>query len=226
MRLLSIRNLILTVIALLLFPVFLNLEANAASLSLSPATSTLVTGNSYDMYIYVNTEGADIISADVTINYDPSKVTIVSITPGTIFSQSNRQTNVGGVIVISRGIPTDGTAYNGSQGLYATIRFTALTSGTANFTIPYNTGTTSPSILATIGSNLLTSVQNATYSIQEAAGNPTPTPTSLPDTGLFDDLGIVSTIIAIAAIGIGGNEIYQLKRKVNKIYNTEAVTAQ
>lgn len=218
MNLLKTTKYFMTVAVVLAFPLFFHLNSEAATLSLSPATATLTAGQAYDMQVVVNTEGVGIVSADVRVNYDPSKVTILSITPGTIFSVSTAQNISSNYLTISRAIPNGGTPYNGTNGVYATIRFTARETGSAAFTIPFTTGTTSETILASGANNLLTGVTNATYGINpQVLGTSTPG-NNLPDTSIFDDLGIYSYVIGLLAIAIGGNEIYQLKKKVDLIY--------
>ncbi len=216
MSLLKTTKFFMTLAVVLVFPLFFHQNSEAATLSLSPSTAALTAGKAYDMQILVNTEGVGIISADVRVNYDPTKVTIVSITPGPIFTNAvgSNQGISSNYLTISRAIPTDGTPYNGSNGVFATIRFTARETGTANFTIPFTTETTSQSILASGPNNLLTAVNNASYGISaEVLGT-----SNLPDTSIFDDLGAFSFIIGFLAILIGGNEIYQLKKKVDLIY--------
>jgi hypothetical protein len=165
------------------------------------------------MKVYINSAGANIVGADAIINYNTSKITIQSITQGSIFSTYPLKTYFGGVLKIS-GLTLNGDSpFNGSQGLFATIHFRANTTGTANFTFTYTSGQTTDSNVTGEGTagDLLNGITNAVYTIGASDNNGT-----LPPTGLFDKWGGVSIVAGAVIILAGFDMVYQVRQNNKK----------
>lgn len=161
----------------------------AASLSLSPASSTKAVGNTFSVDIVVDTGGDAIGGVTAILTYDTTRLQAQStaLTPGPIFGTSvspftNSIDATTGQIRYDSG--TLGTAYTG-RGTLATMTFRAIAVGTAqvNFTFnPSSTTGTSLVAAATGPTNLLTTVNNGTYTITS-----TGTGGTLPPTGAVEN---------------------------------------
>lgn len=95
--------------------------AYGASLNLSPATSTFNKSCNYGVDINLNTAGQNTDGTDAIIKFNPSQITVSSITPGSIYPDypTANPDNSKGTISIS-GLSSVSTPYNGS-GKFATI---------------------------------------------------------------------------------------------------------
>lgn len=159
---------------ILSFLVFVALAgtAEAATLSLSPATQTLNVGDNFNVDINLDTQGQTVDGVDVNaLRFNPALLQIQGsqITPGALMSDTlvNSINNITGVIIFSQ-VPTGGTTYTGS-GKLATVVFKALAAGTANVTFDYTSGLTTDSNVASNGSDILTSVISGNYTISAPA---------------------------------------------------------
>jgi len=167
----------------------------ASTLSLSPAAATKAVNDTFSVDIVVDTGGDAIGGVTAMLSYDTSKLQVQgsSITPGSIFGSSiapftntvDATTNPGQIRYDSG---TLGTPYTG-RGTLATITFRAIALGTAGVNFIFNpSATTGTSLVAAASgpTNLLTSVQNGTYTV--ASGGTT---TVLPATGALENTLIV-----------------------------------
>ena len=149
----------------------------AATLTLSPSSSTINIGSNFTVNVLLDTQGSAINGVDAYINY-PSSLSVVDddggtsgaqITAGTLMAvlQDNIVDTVNRKINFSQ-VATAGTTYSGS-GTLATIHFTALSVGTASVTFNFTSGATNDSNVISgtnKGVDLLTSVTNGSYTLQ------------------------------------------------------------
>ena len=150
-------------------------NAEAASLSLSPATGTYNVGDEFVVDINLDTESASVDGVDLnTVNFNATLLEVVDEDPNTdgvqIFEgevlaivAGNTVNNQTGKITFSK-LATAGSTYSGS-GMVASITFKTLASGTANVNISYSADSTLDSNVASAGDDLLTTVTNASFTI-------------------------------------------------------------
>jgi len=160
-------------------------SANAASLSVTPATGNFTINQEFDVNIMLDTEGEEVTGTDVTLNYDATKLKVVTLTPGTIFGSYPIKSASAGVITFT-GIITTGsqTGYTGS-GTFGTVKFKVLQTGTTTLDFDFTKGAVADSnvVSTTSGQDLLSSVTNASYILTPTAvgaESGTTTPTTEP----------------------------------------------
>jgi hypothetical protein len=166
---------------------------NAATLILSPATGTIPPGQSINVDIMLDTQGADIDGVDIySLHYNTSilqvvdanaSVSGVQITPGSLIplTLTNTVNSNTGVIQFSQ-VTTGGATFNGS-GKLATITFKALAGGTSPVTFDFTLGNTSDTNVAGAGQDKLTSVGNGNYTVSGGTVDTTPPVVSSVSTG-------------------------------------------
>ncbi len=133
----------------------------AATLSVSPSTGVYTAGQTFSARVMVNTSGQSINAADGTLSFNPSELSVVGVSKGSIFNlwtADPSYSNTAGTITFSGGNPT---GYNGSAGTVMSITFRAKNSGTAK--VSFSKG----SVLAADGrgTNVLTSMGGGTFTI-------------------------------------------------------------
>lgn len=183
---------------------------SAASLSVSPTSQAVKTGETFKVTIRLDTQGASIDGVDIRyLNFNPAMLQVVDanassngvqIAAGNLMTSTllNNVDNASGKISLSQ-VVTVGSKYKGA-GTLATVTFKAVGSGTASLTFNHTPQTTTDSNVATDnGKDVLTTVINGSYVISGAAGQPprTVTPpvtqpannnqgTALPEPGQVD----------------------------------------
>lgn len=115
----KILALLLSLGFFLLNPAF----AMASTLSFSPATGTFNAGCNASVDILLDTQGVQTDGTDVIVFYDQSKITVNSITKGTLYSDYPVAAASNGKISISGLDSSPGKSFSGS-GTFATVNFT------------------------------------------------------------------------------------------------------
>ena len=143
---------------------FLPGQVKAATLSASPNTGVYTAGGTFSTRVVINTSGAAINAAEGSLTFDTQKLSIVSISKGSIFNLWTVEptfSNTSGTVTFGGGSPS---GYSGSAGTVLTITFRAKTAGTAK--VNFRDG----SVLAADGkgTNVLTSMSGGTYTIAAA----------------------------------------------------------
>lgn len=132
MRILKAIGLSVSGLYFLLFPAL----AQAATLSLSPATGQANKGCTFSVNIELDTTGTATDGTDVILFYEPTKLsaTATSVENGKIYSDypGNSVDSAGGKISIS-GISSVSSPFNG-KGTFAKINFNVIDSGSGNST--------------------------------------------------------------------------------------------
>lgn len=179
-----------TCLLIVLFSMCLfSLTANAATLTLTPSSQSILVDQTFTVDINLNTQGTPIDGVDIySLRYNNVILEVqdantgvigIQITPGTLLSNTltNTVNTANGTIQFSQ-VTTGGTTYN-SSGKLATITFKAKTNGTSAVTFDFTLGSTSDTNVAGTGQDKLTSVGNGSYSVFGGVGTtPTPTPIS------------------------------------------------
>lgn len=143
-------------------------SAEAATLSLSPATGVYSSGQTFTVAVVVNTQGQAINAAEGTVKFNPNELKVVSISKGSLFNLWTAEpafSNSAGTITFSGGNPT---GFKGSAGTALSITFRAAGSGSSKASI------TSGAVLAHDGkgTNVLTSMNGGSYTISAASAAP------------------------------------------------------
>lgn len=156
--------------------------ASAATISVSPASQTVKTGDTFTVAVRLDTQGKSIDGVDLRyLNFNPRLLQVVDanttvagvqITPESLMEMTaaNSVDNTLGTILFSQ-LVKFGTQYKGSGNL-ATIKFKAVGSGTATLVFNHTPKSTTDTNVANVGTDLLTDVVNGSYTITGAAGQP------------------------------------------------------
>lgn len=195
------------------------LAAASATLALSPNTSSVAVGQTFDVAIVLNTGGANTSGVDISLRFDKDKLNIVDIKNGTIYDQyiGKNINNATGVATISGLASSTDSLFTGT-GTFATITFRALTAGTAAVTFNHTPGNKNDTNVANFDTQeeALGAVTNGSYTITGSGSNGTTTTsgskggsstTNLPVTANVLPL-ILLTFTSILLVG-GGFFVYR-----------------
>ncbi len=143
----------------------------AATLRVSPDTGVYTAGATFSAQVLVNTIGKPVNAADGELTFNPRELSVVSVTRASsifnLWTQEPTFSNSAGTITFGGGSPT---GYTGTAGNVISITFRAVAAGTPKVTFK------SASILAAdgLGTNVLTAMTGATYSIGAQSSAPPP----------------------------------------------------
>lgn len=146
-------------------------EAEAATLRLSPGTGVYAAGSTFTARIMINTEGQSVNAAEGRLSFNPREVTVANVSRSTsifnLWTVEPTYSNTAGTITFGGGSPS---GYSGSNGTVMTVTFRALNAGSPRVTFE------SGSVLAAdgLGTNVLTSMNGASYTINAFEVNPEP----------------------------------------------------
>jgi hypothetical protein len=117
------------------FWAFLPKLSLAATLYLSPASSSVVDGATFSVTVRVNTQSADVNTAEANISYSTDTLDLVSVKQGANFylSSPGSPSRGQGTAYFGGGIPNPG--YNGTSGVLGTLSFRAKATGSASIVI-------------------------------------------------------------------------------------------
>lgn len=155
-----VRSCIIGVLALIFFSLS-TVMAHAATLNVSPSTGVYTVGGTFSVNVRVNTGGDPINAAEGSLRFDTQKLSVVSVTKGSIFNLWTVEpsySNSAGTVTFGGGSPQ---GYSGSGGTIITVTFRANRAGDAK--VSFSTG----SVLAADGrgTNVLSSMGSASYTI-------------------------------------------------------------
>jgi peptidoglycan hydrolase-like protein with peptidoglycan-binding domain len=182
-------------------------SASAATLVLSPSAQAVNVGDTFTVQVLLDTQGQPIDGVDLqALNYNPYNLQVqdadlstvgAQIQPGTLMPNTvaNTVDTTNGKIVFSQ-ITNGGSTYTGS-GVLATVTFKALVAGTANVTFGFTPGVTTDSNVASKGNDILSSVINGVFTINNAG-------TSNPGTGSSGGTTSSGTGGTTSSSGTGG----------------------
>ena len=145
--------------------------ALAATLSLSPGTGVYSSGSTFTVNVRVNTQGKPINAAEGTLKFNPNELTVIGVNrASSIFNLWVAEpafSNSAGNITFSGGSPA---GYTGSGGTVMTVTFRAAGAGSPRVSF------TNGSVLANDGkgTNVLTSMNGGTFTIQAQTSAPAP----------------------------------------------------
>ncbi len=157
-------------LALFLLLIFVAQTSLAATLSVSPNTAVYTAGQTFTARVVVNTAGQKINAAEGTLSFKPTELSVIRVTKGSVFNLWTSEpsfSNTAGTISFSGGTPT---GYSGSSGTVLSITFRV--KGAGNPRVTFKNG----AVLAADGrgTNVLTSMNGASYTITAAEVIPEP----------------------------------------------------
>lgn len=161
-------------------------QSSSASLALSPSSGTLPLNTTFDVGLYLNTNGAQIDGLDAKIIYEPAKLQAQSISTNLEMfpSYPTKEINATGGQINIQGVASLSTPYSNTSPIQvATIRLKTLTEATTTLRIDFTPGASTDSNVTEHGTNLdiLTSITGATYTISPTAtASPPPPGSDLP----------------------------------------------
>jgi len=162
---------------------FLGSEEKAV-LSVSPESGTYGVGEEFTVDVLVNTKGENVVAVGAYLNYDSAKFRLVNInTDNSVFNTNNScvyngrpceiiNSDTPGQIEIVKAKPSPGV--NTNNGLVAQITFQAIEivepnedNLTFTFTAPYASGDSEVILDDAQGTDILSGVDNARFTVQE-----------------------------------------------------------
>jgi len=126
-------RLIFIIVSVIAFLLLANLQiAEAASLTLEPASGTFTVGSILNVSLYLDTQGEFVNAIEAFLTFPPNRLQLVSPTTGSsiieIWTSQPRFNNQQGTIELRGGIPR---GINVSQGVITTLRFRVKSTGSA-----------------------------------------------------------------------------------------------
>jgi hypothetical protein len=178
-----------------------------ASLSLTPATKSLLVGDSFEVVIVLDTGGAKTDGADIIINFDEMKLSASSASLGNLYDNKiNEDVSHPGKIVL-QAVSDVGSSFSGT-GTLATINFKSIAGGLGSVAFEMKPDSSLDCNVNYRGTDLLASVSNGAYtSLPEGigAGVATPSGTATPTL-----TGTLTPTPTLPATGWGGPTILGL----------------
>lgn len=163
---------------LLLVVLFWASGAQAATLGITPAVSTVSEGATVTARVYVNTQGSAINNAESVITFPTDLLSVVSISKSnsifTLWVVEPSYSNSAGTVSYNGGLPTPG--YTGSGGTVLSITFLAKKAGVASLAL------SEAAVRANdgLGTNVLSGTSGAQLTIASPVLAPAPTPAPAP----------------------------------------------
>lgn len=157
----------------LLFVLFFSSVAfvSAATLSVSPGTGVYNAGSTFTARVTINTAGKPVNAAEGKLTFNTNKLSVVAVSRSSsifnLWTQEPSFSNSAGTISFGGGSPN---GYTGSGGTVMSVTFRALNAG--NPKITFSNG----SVLAAdgLGTNILTAMNGASYTVLAPDINPEP----------------------------------------------------
>src|SRR3989344_211034 len=199
--------------------------AAAATLALSPNSSSVANGQTFDVAIILNTGGANTSGTDISLRFDKDKLNIVDIRNGTIYDQyiGKNINNTTGIATIS-GLSSSTDALFTGTCTFATITFRAVGAGTAAVTFNHTPGNKNDTNVANFDTQeeALASVTNGSYIVAGSGSSSTTSNTGTSTTTSTNNLPVTAnvlplvllTLTSLALVG-GGFFVYRSFHKEN-----------
>lgn len=150
-----------------LFCVFVS-TSKAATLQTAPSTGVYSVGQSFTVQIRLNSEGETINAAEGSLRFNPSEVSVLGISKGSMFSLWSAEptySNSDGTIEFSGGTPS---GYTGSNGVVMTVTMQTKSAGSPKLKF------TDGAVLAADGrgTNVLNNMSGGSYTITAIENSP------------------------------------------------------
>lgn len=174
------KTILLRTFAFIIISSLLPLSAIAATLSVSPGSTSVNAGDIVTVRLIANTQGTAINQGEGTIRFPTDMLDVVSTSKsGSIFSlwvEEPSYSNSAGTVRFGGGAPNPG--YTGSGGTIITITFRAKRAGTATLTL----SDTALRANDGLGTDVLSSASGGSITITQSVVTPTPPAPTTPTT--------------------------------------------
>lgn len=193
------RRKISVIIIFLIFFVFCPLilgKVNAAFLKFDKETVSVNAGENFELQVIVDAGSDEINSIDAYVIYDAAVLEVNSVTEGSFFPTVSKDISSGRIYIA--GMVDDPASSKTGSGIVATINFKALKDGSVDITFDCDG---SKIVKADIdATNIIECSKNGSSQVTIGSGNPSgnssdsassipsPTPSTLPRSGIFDNL--------------------------------------
>jgi hypothetical protein len=196
-------------------------QVKAASFSFDKSSYSVSTGQTVQVQINIDAGTDQVNGADAYINYDNSFLSVENIAAGSFFPTVTNDTTTAGKIYIA-GLVDDPASPKTGSGTLAIITFKGLKDGTANLSFDCNNSkivkndanatnilqcSSSDKAMVAVGSGNSGS-SDSNNSSNTSSNNQ---PTTLPKSGVFDNLINLSIPGAILFLIGGGLKLFMLK---------------
>jgi hypothetical protein len=182
-----------------------------ASLSFSPASKSVMVGESFDVDVVLDTGGVETDGVDILISYDEMKLEAKNASLGNLYDNKiNEDVSQPGKIVL-QAVSDVGSGFVG-KGNLAKISFKSIAGGPAQVSFDMMGESTTDCNVSANGEDILASVSNGTYTVlpegigagvSTASGTPTPTTTgTLTPTPTVPETGFLGP--TVIGLGFGG----------------------
>lgn len=174
-------------------------KAYAGSLKFDKVTISANNGDTVQIGIVVDAGSDQITSTDAYVTYDATLLQAQSVSAGSFFPTVTNNITTGKVYVA--GLVDDPAVYKTSSGTLATVTFKALKTGSGTLGFDCQTGASNSSKIIkndTNATNVIVCTQNGSASVSvggSSSGSPTgrtggvsPTPSSLPKSGVIENV--------------------------------------
>jgi len=192
-------NVFFVVVFLFFLPVVLA-QTRAATLDFDPTTATTTVGQTFQIKVNINAGSEQVTGSDIYITYDASVLEAQSVSAGSFFPTVTNNITSGRVYIAA--MVDDPASPKTGSGTLATVSFKGLKDGSVSLTFDCDRTTIVKNDVS--ASNIFQCSQSGSASVTVGAGgtNPTPTstgtstggnldqptPTQLPQSGVFDDM--------------------------------------
>lgn len=216
--------------AILLF-LFATTGAQAATLSLDPATQSIPTGDTFDVLLQIDTEGESTTSTDAVMTFDSSILSVVSIEEGNhgsspFFPDLFQNISPGEIYIGASVIESIDT--RSGTGTVATITFKGVSPGVSDVIFDCTPGKTSDTNISKSDKNatdivVCTALTNGRYTVGSGTiGTPTPTPVvpavftptptaTMPPSGTAEvTIGVAGLGVLLLVLGIGSKMLLKV----------------
>lgn len=145
--------------------------ADAAALKVSPGTGVYTVGSTFSVAVALTTDGKAVNAADGQLSFNPKELSVVGVSRGSsifnLWTEEPTFSNAVGTVSFGGGSPS---GFKGASGNVISITFKALSAG--NPKVNFKSG----SILAAdgMGTNVLSGMSGATFTVSAASENPEP----------------------------------------------------
>ncbi len=173
----------------------------AAYFQFEPTTINVNSGETFTVKVNINTEGEEVNSADIYLNFDANLIEAQQVTAGSFFPTVTNDISSGSIYIAA--MVNDPASPKNGIGEIATVTFKALADGSAE--ISFNCDNSKIVKADVDATNILVCSRNNKLTLSIGSGgsttSSTPAPTnvsSLPKSGVFDnlkDIGISGLIL-------------------------------
>lgn len=207
------RRTVLAVLSFLALAISLPVYAASAALSFTPTTARVAVGGTTTLDIVVDSAGAKTIGTDVIVKYDTTRLELVGITKGSVYTSYSTEVKdpTAGTVSLSGFVSQNevGTGIT-VKGVFAKITFKGKAAGSAQVNFDFTQGESKDSNVveaAGTGGDILTSAGSAVITVG-AGGDSVATPVASPSVGgtqpppALPDAASMNPTVMVTVVGV------------------------